>query len=76
MRQLEEAIRTLDEIVRQADFKGHDPYDVLNSPPLLWLARRNRWLGVALTQAFRFLPINLRPVLGIPKLVNAKTMAL
>ena len=76
MRDLEEAIRALDEIVRRADFQGYDPYDALNSPPLLWLARRSRWMGVALTQALRFLPLNPRPILGIPKLVNAKTMAL
>ena len=76
MRRLEETIRTLDKIISRTGFEGYDPYDILNSPPLLWLARRNRWLGVALTQAFRFLPLNLRPVLGIPRLVNAKTMAL
>jgi hypothetical protein len=73
---LEDTIHALDRIISQAGFAGYDPYDALNSSPLLWLARRSRWAGVAFTQAFRFLPFNLRPILGIPRLVNAKTMAL
>jgi len=73
---LGEIIRNLDALVLRTDFRGYDPYDILNSPPMLCLARRNRWTGVALTQAFRFLPFNLRPALGIPRLANAKTMAL
>jgi hypothetical protein len=76
VRRLEEAIGILDRIIGRADFRGYDPYDALNSPLLLWLARRSRWAGIVFTQAFRFLPLNVRPVLGIPQLVNAKTMAL
>lgn len=74
--ELAHAIQDLDQFIRTARFTGYDPYDALNSELLLKLARRNRDVGVVLTQAFRFLPFNLRPLLKIPKLGNAKTMAL
>jgi hypothetical protein len=76
VRRPEEAIGIMDRIIGQLDFRGYDPYDALNSPILFWLARRSRWAGVAFTQVFRFLPFNVRPVLGISQLANAKTMAL
>lgn len=73
---ISDAIHNLDRIICRSGFRGHDPYDILNNHLLIWLARRSRWAGVALTQAFRLLPLNLRPILGIPRLPNAKTMAL
>lgn len=73
---LRSRIAALDARIWRAGGSGHDPYDVLNSPPLLRLARRSQLAGVALTQIFRFLPVNPRRLLGIPKLPNAKTMAL
>jgi hypothetical protein len=58
------------------DWRGYDPYDALNSPfaPVLslgtLLGRR------VLTQAVKLSPLNLRPLLRIPRAHNAKAVAL
>ncbi|MDD5542168.1 MAG: hypothetical protein PHX83_03260 [Acidobacteriia bacterium] len=72
----QEIIQTLDRIITEAEFRGYDPYDVLNGPLFLWMAHHSKWSGVILTQAFRYFPFNLRPILRIPPTTNAKTMAL
>jgi len=52
-----------------------DPYDGLNAaPPWAWL-RRNRFAARALMQAVKHSPVNLRPVLGVPKRIMAKSLA-
>ena len=65
------------EYCRQSDFAGYDPYDAMNSRlfnalPFLHfkLARQ------VLTQANKRSPINLRPLLLIPRSHNAKGLAL
>jgi hypothetical protein len=62
---------------RANDWAGYDPYDALNSKvfaavPLL----DQRIPRIVLTQTLTRLPINLRPVLGIPKKQNPKALAL
>ncbi len=59
------------------NWAGYDPYDALNSrifaaTPFSW----NRICRIVFTQAMKRLPINLRPLLGIPKTQNAKAIAL
>lgn len=61
-------------------WKGWDPFDGLASPffrPLL--ARQNntvmRWLGILLLQAVKRSPVNLRPMLKIPRQENPMTWA-
>jgi len=62
---------------RHAEWAGHDPYDALNSTvfkrtPLY----RSRLCRLALTQAVKRSPVNLRPVLRVPKQQNPKGLAL
>ena len=56
------------------DFKGYDPYDVLKSPiPFHWLGK---WGPILAIQATKRSPVNLRPLLGIPKGENPKGIGL
>lgn len=54
---------------------GWDPYDALASPVLRRLAR-SRLLRQAAIQTVRRLPVNVRPLLGVPRLRHAKGLAL
>jgi hypothetical protein len=59
------------------NWAGYDPYDALNSR--IFAATpfsRSRICRIAFTQAMKRLPINIRPLLGIPKTQNAKAIAL
>lgn len=56
-------------------FKGWDPHDALNSPFLRWVGG-HRLLGIGLLQVLRRSPLNLRPLLRIPKGYNPKAMGL
>lgn len=59
----------------ERDLRGWDPYDALASPLVRMLAP-GRWAGVAWTQLLRRMPVQLRPLLGVPRLANPKTDAL
>ena len=74
MRNLREVWRKLHECCAAHEWRGHDPYDWLNSP----LARllpgkkaRQAW-----TQLHRRSPINFRPLVGIEPTLNPKAVAL
>jgi hypothetical protein len=59
------------------DWAGYDPYDALNSPVLEALPLLNsRIPRIALTQGLKRSPFNIRPFLFIPKVQNAKAIAL
>jgi rhamnogalacturonyl hydrolase YesR len=59
------------------DWAGYDPYDALNSKALKAIPFLNaRIPQIVLTQLLKRSPINLRPVLGIPRLQNPKAIAL
>jgi hypothetical protein len=60
----------------ERDFRGTDPYDGLNSRPLAPILGRSRFLRLAVTQAVKNSPVNLRPLLGIPPGLNPKGLAL
>jgi rhamnogalacturonyl hydrolase YesR len=56
------------------DFKGYDLYDTLLSPlPFHWLGK---WGPVLATQFQKRNPVNIRPLLGIPKQRNPKGIGL
>jgi len=60
-----------------SDWAGYDPYDAVNSKlfaavPLL----NSRIPRLALTQLLKRLPVNIRPLLAIPKTQNPKGLAL
>jgi hypothetical protein len=57
-------------------FRGYDPYDALSAPLLrLPLLRSSRWLRLAAVQALKRSPVNLRPLLRVPKGYNPVTLA-
>jgi hypothetical protein len=62
---------------RASNWAGYDPYDALNSVVFPKLPLLNFRLGrIVLTQAFKRSPINLRPLVLIPKTHNPKAVAL
>lgn len=56
------------------EFRGYDPYDVLNSN--IDFARFGKWIPVLAIQLQKRNPVNLRPLLGIRKDYNPKGMGL
>jgi hypothetical protein len=77
MNEVKRAARDLLEYCRTNDWAGYDPYDALNSRlsqalPLLHF----RWARLALTQGVKRCPVNLRPLLMVPKSSSSKGIAL
>ena len=75
-RDIDEAVDAIRAWGERAGWSGWDPYDALNSPftPALTLGRP---LGRRLlTQAVKTSPVNLRPLLRIPRERDAKGVAL
>ncbi len=66
----------LERYLEATAYKGYDCYDALNSPILSALSMRNKYLRIAFIQAFRRLPVNLRPLLLVPKGYNPKGLGL
>ncbi len=58
------------------DFAGHDPYDGLKSRLLAPLMDGSRLVRLAVIQGVKRCPVNLRPVLQIPRGHNPKGAAL
>ena len=58
------------------DFAGWDPFDLLNSPSLRRIGSRNRLAGVAIVQLGKRSPVNLRRILRVPRVRNAKAIGL
>jgi len=62
---------------REHDWAGYDPYDALNSrvfraTPFVW----SKYCRIAFTQLMKRSPVNLRPLLLVPKKRNPKGTAL
>jgi hypothetical protein len=74
---IEATTLSLYDYCRKNNWAGYDPYDALNSR---LFARtpfsRSRICRIAVTQAMKRLPINLRPLLLISKEQNPKALAL
>jgi hypothetical protein len=62
--------------IEREGFKGHDPYDALNSPLLSTFSMGKKWPRIAFIQALKKLPFNLRPLLGVSKGHNPKGIGL
>ncbi len=74
---IEQAFTDLMAWCRGNDFAGHDPFDALNSKAFqLTPFSRSRTARLLWTQALKRSPVNLRPVLSIPKQKNSKGIAL
>jgi len=72
----ETVLNRLENFIEREDWQGYDPYDGLNSSFLRFLTFNGKWSRIAVTQAMKRSPINLRPVLGIDKMRNPKAMGL
>jgi hypothetical protein len=66
------ACRSLYSWLREADFRGHDPHDLLESPLIPKLMKRSPFVRLALLQAGRRSPIDLHKWLRVPKRFNPK----
>ena len=78
---MDEAIRRgllrLEEYIHDEQYSGYDPYDVLTSPLFtLPIARSSRVVRLSAQQVVRRLPVNVRPLLRIPKGRNPVTYGL
>ena len=63
--------------LRADQFAGHDPFDYLNSRLLQATPlRRSEFVRLAWLQMGKRLPINLRPILGVPRMRNPKGVGL
>src|SRR6266545_3499717 len=62
--------------LEEDSYRGYDPYDALESPLFRLPLLRRRMARLAGQQLLRRLPLNVRPLLGIPKGYNPVTLAL
>jgi polysaccharide biosynthesis protein VpsJ len=69
-----ESIDRLSEWLEKNDYCAYDPFDGLSSPYLRPLTLETNLLRTVLQQGVRRFPINMRPVLGIPKSRSTKGM--
>ena len=69
-----ESFHFLREYIEKEQFKGYDPYDILNSN--IKFNSFGNWCSVIATQLQKRNPINLRPYIGIKKEVNPKAFGL
>lgn len=74
--QVTSALQSLDSWIEAQGFRGWDPHDALNSPFIRRLTLQNRYAAIFWLQLLRRSPLNLRPLLAIPKDYNAKGMGL
>lgn len=58
------------------DYQGYSKYDALSSPLLSGLSLGNKYLRLVYTQAVMRAPVNLRPLLLVPKEKNPKGIGL
>ena len=74
---LQDAIGKLLAYCRSNDWAGYDPYDALNSVRFAAVPLLDRRVPrLALTQVMKRMPLNMRSLLCIPKMQNAKGLAL
>lgn len=73
--QIEEIFVRLENHLRFTDFKGYDPYDMLNCKFISHNVTNTKILLI-LTQLNKISPINFRPLLGIKDIYNSKAMSL
>ena len=60
--------------LEENDYRGYDTFDGLSARFVRPLTFENRFLLIALQQGVRRFPLNLRPLLGIPKAHSTKGM--
>jgi hypothetical protein len=76
-RDLEETLLKLLAYCRSNEWSGYDPYDALNSRVFQsWPFLNTKLFRLALTQALKRSPINIRALALVPRTQNAKGLAL
>src|SRR5277367_4867532 len=65
--QILESIGRLSDWLEKNDYRGYDTFDGLSSKYLRPLTFETKFLRTVLQQGVRRFPLNVRPVLGIPK---------
>ncbi len=73
---IQHCVRDMLSYMERTDCAGYDPYDALNSPLFRWAGAKNKWVRVGATHLVKRSPINLRPLLRIPKGHNPKGIGL
>jgi len=71
---IHESIGRLSGWLERNDYRGYDTFDGLSAKFLRPFTFNNKLLNIALQQGVRRFPINLRPLLGIPKSHSTKAM--
>lgn len=71
---IEKSLLKLKTYIESEEFKGFDPYDTLNSK--LFKKMIGKWLPVFVIQFQKRNPVNIRPMLGIKKEINPKSIGL
>jgi len=73
---IEQVLHRVFQYAEREGYSGYNKFDALNSPLLKKLSLDSKWLRFAFIQAIMRSPYNLRPLLGVPKSINPKGMAL
>lgn len=76
LQQISTAVDRLETWIEGEEFAGWDPFDALNSPILSRLTFTNRRIGQIWVQLLKRSPVNLRPLLRVPKGRNPKAAGL
>ena len=73
---LDRSLAQLEAYIVRERYRGWDPYDALTSPLFALPGLRSaRWLRFGATQLVKRAPVNIRPLLRIPKGYNPVTLA-
>lgn len=71
------ALIKLQSYIERENYRGNDPYDALSSPFFkLPILKSNKLIRFGTQQLVKRFPINLRPLLFVPKSVNPVTLGL
>ena len=74
---LQAALQKLQSYIESENYRGYDPYDALKSPLFtLPLFKSNKLLRFGFQQLVKRSPVNLRPLLLVPKGCNPVTLGL
>ncbi len=76
MQHNKEILRKLERFLEKDDWEGWDPYDALNSHFMQFAAFGRKWLRITAVQLMKRSPVNLRPLLGVPKSRSPKALGL
>jgi hypothetical protein len=77
MMQLEAVVQKLHDNLRRNNYAGHEPYDGLESRLFKLLPlRESRHARLAMIQAVKRCPVNIRRFIGVPRARNPKGLAL